>query len=201
MHGVPKPILLVLEAPVGAYNSFTSSATGLSPFQCVYDYQPPLFPAMERKVSCPSSQAFARHHPPALAGVLCSYICNKAFRLPLFTARLPFEVALALQDLCDLCHFMCKSHFNMRSQSSALLTQHTNLSMRALSKKVPNLQEDASFLSLAMYSFMDSSSLWFRGLNFYLSAMKFIFGTKCALSKSINSDNFFLTVSMAHTSP
>ncbi len=43
-----------------AHNSLTSSATGLSPFQCAYGYQPPLFPAQEREVSCPSVQAFVR---------------------------------------------------------------------------------------------------------------------------------------------
>lgn len=41
-----------------AHNSLTSSATGLSPFQCAYGYQPPLFPALEKEASCPSVQAF-----------------------------------------------------------------------------------------------------------------------------------------------
>jgi len=41
-----------------AHNTLTSSATGLSPFQCAYGYQPPLFP--EREVSCPSIQALIR---------------------------------------------------------------------------------------------------------------------------------------------
>ena len=36
------------------HNTLTSSATGLSPFQCTYGFQPPLFPALEREVSCPS---------------------------------------------------------------------------------------------------------------------------------------------------
>ena len=43
-----------------AHNSLTSSSTGLSPFQCAYGYQPPLFPALEKEVSCPSVQAFIR---------------------------------------------------------------------------------------------------------------------------------------------
>ena len=43
-----------------AHNSLTSSATGFSPFQCAYGYQPPLFPAQEREASCPSVQAFIR---------------------------------------------------------------------------------------------------------------------------------------------
>lgn len=41
-----------------AYNTLTSSATGLSPFQCAYGYQPPLFPALEKEASCPSLQTF-----------------------------------------------------------------------------------------------------------------------------------------------
>ncbi|XP_055489453.1 uncharacterized protein LOC129696070 [Leucoraja erinacea] len=43
-----------------AHNTLTSSATGLSPFQCAYRFQPPLFPALEKEVSCPSVQAFIR---------------------------------------------------------------------------------------------------------------------------------------------
>ena len=43
-----------------AHNTLTSSATGLSPFQCAYGYQPPLFPALERESVCPSVQAFVR---------------------------------------------------------------------------------------------------------------------------------------------
>ena len=43
-----------------AHNTLTSSATGLSPFQCAYGYQPPLFPALEGEASCPSVQAFIR---------------------------------------------------------------------------------------------------------------------------------------------
>lgn len=43
-----------------AHNTLISSATGLSPFQCAYGYQPPLFPALEKDASCPSVQAFMR---------------------------------------------------------------------------------------------------------------------------------------------
>ncbi|XP_027132312.1 uncharacterized protein K02A2.6-like [Larimichthys crocea] len=43
-----------------AHNTLLSSSTGLSPFQCAYGYQPPLFPAQEREVSCSSVQAFIR---------------------------------------------------------------------------------------------------------------------------------------------
>lgn len=34
-------------------------AMGMSPFQCVYGYQPPLFPAQADKASCPSAAAYA----------------------------------------------------------------------------------------------------------------------------------------------
>ncbi|KAL2098240.1 hypothetical protein ACEWY4_007447 [Coilia grayii] len=43
-----------------AYNTLTCSATGMSPFQCVYGYQPPLFPSQEGEASCPSALANAR---------------------------------------------------------------------------------------------------------------------------------------------
>lgn len=40
-----------------ANNTLISSATGLSPFQCAYGYQPPLFPALEREVYSPSAKS------------------------------------------------------------------------------------------------------------------------------------------------
>ena len=43
-----------------AHNTLTSSATGLSPFECTYGFQPPLFPALEKEASCPSVQEFIR---------------------------------------------------------------------------------------------------------------------------------------------
>lgn len=43
-----------------AHNSLVSSATGLSPFQCAYGFQPPLFPSQERETSVPSVQAYIR---------------------------------------------------------------------------------------------------------------------------------------------
>lgn len=43
-----------------AHNTLSSSSTGLSPFQCAYGFQPPLFPSLEREASCPSVQAFIK---------------------------------------------------------------------------------------------------------------------------------------------
>uniref|UniRef100_A0A3B3BM67 Gypsy retrotransposon integrase-like protein 1 n=1 Tax=Oryzias melastigma TaxID=30732 RepID=A0A3B3BM67_ORYME len=43
-----------------AHNSLPSSATGLSPFQIVYGYQPPLFCSQEGSVSVPSAHASLR---------------------------------------------------------------------------------------------------------------------------------------------
>lgn len=43
-----------------AHNTLTSSATGLSPFQCAYGFQPPLFLALEREATCPSVEAFIK---------------------------------------------------------------------------------------------------------------------------------------------
>ena len=43
-----------------AHNTLPSSATGLSPFQCAYGYQPPLFPDLEKEVNVPSAQKFIR---------------------------------------------------------------------------------------------------------------------------------------------
>ncbi|XP_071356648.1 uncharacterized protein [Trachinotus anak] len=42
-----------------AHNSLPCSS-GLSPFQCAYGYQPPLFPALEREVGVPSALALVR---------------------------------------------------------------------------------------------------------------------------------------------
>ncbi|CAJ1078658.1 Pol polyprotein [Xyrichtys novacula] len=43
-----------------AYNSLSNSSSGLSPFQCVLGYQPPLFPASEEEIVIPSVQSFVR---------------------------------------------------------------------------------------------------------------------------------------------
>ncbi|KAF7640716.1 hypothetical protein LDENG_00020350 [Lucifuga dentata] len=39
------------------HNTLPSSATGLSPFQCAYGFQPPLFSVEEKEVTCPSVQS------------------------------------------------------------------------------------------------------------------------------------------------
>uniref|UniRef100_A0A3B4TPF0 Gypsy retrotransposon integrase-like protein 1 n=1 Tax=Seriola dumerili TaxID=41447 RepID=A0A3B4TPF0_SERDU len=43
-----------------AHNSLPVSATGLSPFHCVFGYQPPLFPDQEGEVAVPSAQVLVR---------------------------------------------------------------------------------------------------------------------------------------------
>ncbi len=43
-----------------AHNTLPTAATGLSPFQCVYGFQPPLFPSQERELAVPSVQAYIR---------------------------------------------------------------------------------------------------------------------------------------------
>ncbi|XP_023806684.1 uncharacterized protein LOC111946757 [Oryzias latipes] len=43
-----------------AHNSMTSSATGMSPFECSLGYQPPLFPEQETEVAVPSIQHLYR---------------------------------------------------------------------------------------------------------------------------------------------
>ena len=43
-----------------AHNTLPSSSTGLSPFQCAYGYQPPLFPALEKESRVPSALAMVR---------------------------------------------------------------------------------------------------------------------------------------------
>lgn len=43
-----------------AHNSLICSATGLSPFQCVFSYQPSLSPALNADISRPSALAYLR---------------------------------------------------------------------------------------------------------------------------------------------
>uniref|UniRef100_A0AAQ4QYC0 Gypsy retrotransposon integrase-like protein 1 n=1 Tax=Gasterosteus aculeatus aculeatus TaxID=481459 RepID=A0AAQ4QYC0_GASAC len=46
-----------------AHNTLPTTATGMSPFQCVYGYQPPLFPSQEKELAVPSiQQQFRRCH-------------------------------------------------------------------------------------------------------------------------------------------
>ena len=44
-----------------AHNTPPYSSTGISPFQCAYGYQPPIFANQEREAACPSAQAFIHH--------------------------------------------------------------------------------------------------------------------------------------------
>lgn len=43
-----------------AHNTLSTEATGMSPFQCLYGYQPPLFPSQEGEILVPSVQAHLR---------------------------------------------------------------------------------------------------------------------------------------------
>ena len=43
-----------------AHNTLLTSATGMSPFKCVYGYQPPLFRETEKEVTVPSAHALVR---------------------------------------------------------------------------------------------------------------------------------------------
>lgn len=45
---------------VYTHNTLVSSATKLSPLQCPYGYQPPLFPNQEREATCLPALAFVR---------------------------------------------------------------------------------------------------------------------------------------------
>lgn len=42
---------------VYGHNTLPSSAAGMSPLQCLYGYQPPLFPSSEKEIPVPSVQA------------------------------------------------------------------------------------------------------------------------------------------------
>lgn len=62
LPGILQSHILVFSAPMGGVRPQYSptSATGLSPFQCVYGFQPPLFPTQERELAVPSVQAYIR---------------------------------------------------------------------------------------------------------------------------------------------
>ncbi|KAI3372560.1 hypothetical protein L3Q82_023039, partial [Scortum barcoo] len=45
-----------------AHNSLPTAATGLSPFQVVHGYQPPLFPVNEEEVTVPSAHVMAKRY-------------------------------------------------------------------------------------------------------------------------------------------
>lgn len=50
-------------------NSLTTSATGMSPFKCVYSCQPQLFPKLDHNTVCSSALALAGE--PASATLRC----------------------------------------------------------------------------------------------------------------------------------
>ena len=52
-----------------AHNTLPSVSTGLSPFQCAYGYQPPLFPDLEKEVNVPSAQRFIHRCRRVWSGV------------------------------------------------------------------------------------------------------------------------------------
>jgi len=52
-----------------AHNSLPTSATRISPFQCVHGYQPPLFPELDQEVTVPSAHALVRRCRRVWAGV------------------------------------------------------------------------------------------------------------------------------------
>lgn len=61
--GLQEPLFLVVTTTVERICTHLLGLLchwSLSPFQCAYGYQPSLFPAQKKKVSCPSVQAFIR---------------------------------------------------------------------------------------------------------------------------------------------
>ncbi|KAK7883026.1 hypothetical protein WMY93_029200 [Mugilogobius chulae] len=66
-----------------AHNTLPCSSTGLTPFECVYGYQPPLFSALEEEVTVPSALALVRRcrrtwHQARQRMLKCSALYKKA---------------------------------------------------------------------------------------------------------------------------
>lgn len=61
-----------------AHNTLPCSSSGLSPFQCAYGYQPPLFPAVEKESSVPSAQALIRRCRKVWNGARQMLLCSSA---------------------------------------------------------------------------------------------------------------------------
>ena len=73
MPRVPEPEVMERPTRIQAcveysHNTLPSASTGLSPFQCAYGYQPPLFPANEEEVRVPSAHAMVRRCRKVWAG-------------------------------------------------------------------------------------------------------------------------------------
>lgn len=88
-----------------------------------------------------------------------------------------------MKDLCGICCAFCfvtlcaSPMYLIRSCQCQIFhavlqffTPYTNLSLKASSRNIPNVHNEAGFLKLTMYSLMDLSSLWFLELNLYLAA-------------------------------